>query len=481
MKQVLLLILVFLYFGQQVYSQSEGVYSNLPNNVVKCLEIARQKEAEGDRKEASRYLNQAATIEWEARNFARAVEYFEESLRLNEQISNLIGIIAIHNNLGLIHSDQASYEKALYHFKKNIEGKRKIEDKFGLISSLINASVCTNNLKRYSESATYLQEALDIARERNDAPQMRSCYGMLAETYEKAGDLEKTLYYFNLYRSFHELVQKERVKGLQKTIEQTRLEARLLEMEKRNKELELAGKTQELQSKNQEIKEAGEKNRELLNNLSKQELVNFLLKKEADLKSRNADIQKLENEKQQANVRAKLKESQYIRNYLIIILLALVCLGGFLLLRYRERIRINKVLAGQKQELEVTNQLKDKLFSVIAHDLRSPLGSLQSLLELLEEQELSESETYLMVKDLKKKTRLTLDMLENLLQWSIAQIKGLDNKPQKIAIHRVINKKFTLLDELASKKQIILLNEIPESIQIIADSYQLCELKVNLV
>ena len=52
-----------------------------------------------------------------------------------------------------------------------------------------------------------LKNALDIAREVNDIKQMRSCYGMLSETFEKKGDYKQSMYYFELYRKFNEIVE----------------------------------------------------------------------------------------------------------------------------------------------------------------------------------------------------------------------------------------------------------------------------------
>ncbi len=57
----------------------------------------------------------------------------------------------------------------------------------------------------------FWKKHLGLAQEMNDIEQMRSCYGMLAETYEKAGNGEKKIYYFNLYKTFHELVQKQKI------------------------------------------------------------------------------------------------------------------------------------------------------------------------------------------------------------------------------------------------------------------------------
>ena len=92
-----------------------------------------------------------------------------------------------------------------------------------------------NNLERYTESASDLEEALSIARRMNDSNQMRSCYGMLSETYEKAGDVEKSLYYYSLYQTFYELRQRAELEKLQTEVEEEKLLKQLAEAKSKNK------------------------------------------------------------------------------------------------------------------------------------------------------------------------------------------------------------------------------------------------------
>ena len=103
------------------------------------------------------------------------------------------------------------------------------KEKIGIISAQINLSVVYNNLGRHDEAAQGLEEALSLAREMNDPVQMRSCYGLLSETYEKAGDLDKSLQYFNLYRTFHEMIQREEVADLKEVIKEEQVQKELAE------------------------------------------------------------------------------------------------------------------------------------------------------------------------------------------------------------------------------------------------------------
>jgi len=204
-------IFVLFSFCQILSAQVKDSLKIIDNlSVDECLAIAKQKENEGQFKESSRYFNQAAVICWEQKNYQKAIQYYENSLRLNTLLNNQHGITGINTNLGMIYADMGEYEKSLSCFNKSLSAKKAAKDKYGAIGTLINISIVLNNLKRYDKSIINLEEALVLAREINDADQMKSCYGMLSETYEKAGNQEKMMEYFKYYRSFHEMVQKEK-------------------------------------------------------------------------------------------------------------------------------------------------------------------------------------------------------------------------------------------------------------------------------
>jgi len=117
-------------------------------------------------------------------------------------------------------------------------------------------------------------------------------------------------------------------------------------------------------------------------------------------------------------------------------------------------------------KLERTNKTKDKLFSVIAHDLRSPFNQLLGITQFLSQQsDLSEADKKLMLQDLHAASSSTFLMLENLLSWSLAQIKD-----QKAIKKMVLAKPFIsgcIESHLISSKNknIEIINQIPENIR----------------
>ncbi|MCY1529485.1 Sensor histidine kinase RcsC [compost metagenome] len=78
----------------------------------------------------------------------------------------------------------------------------------------------------------------------------------------------------------------------------------------------------------------------------------------------------------------------------------------------------------QAAELERLNQLKDRLFSIIAHDLRGPLVNLSEVLKMIANNQVSDEEFKLLSPSLSKDIIYTTDLLENILHWSRSQLKG---------------------------------------------------------
>ena len=78
----------------------------------------------------------------------------------------------------------------------------------------------------------------------------------------------------------------------------------------------------------------------------------------------------------------------------------------------------------QAEELGRLNQLKDRIFSIIAHDLRAPLVNLSEVLKMISDDMISPEEFKVLTPSLSKDIIYTTDLLENILHWSRSQLKG---------------------------------------------------------
>ncbi|MGN6396046.1 MAG: sensor histidine kinase [Mucilaginibacter sp.] len=143
----------------------------------------------------------------------------------------------------------------------------------------------------------------------------------------------------------------------------------------------------------------------------------------------------------------------------------------------RQRLALIK----KAEELESTNATKNKLFSIVAHDLRSPLVSIQNYLELLTEYNLSEEEKRGVELDLLEKTKHTGQMLSNLLSWTMKQMEGVSVKLEELNLAATLRPVLLLQQPIALEKCITLKNEINQQARVVADANMLQLVLRNLL
>lgn len=287
----------------------------------------------GSQHEAARQLDQNAMLFWNHNYLREAESYFLRSREINERIGNQHGVAGINSNLAFIYADQGRYEEA-YEFLELTLAVRRLEgEPVGIISTLINASVVLNQLHRYEASIEKLLEALTLAREENDEVQMRSVYGMLSETYQKAGDVKQSLYYYEYYRTFNEYVTSRAVHSVRDSLARQRLCEENLRLAHANQELELERERALSMARERELGSLAQEREQLSDSLSGQTAANRALRE-------RVAYQELEN---------NLLEAQRSRTVLWVMLLVVgVALLGvgvfFLLILLRDRSRHNAAL-----------------------------------------------------------------------------------------------------------------------------------------
>jgi PAS domain S-box-containing protein len=137
-----------------------------------------------------------------------------------------------------------------------------------------------------------------------------------------------------------------------------------------------------------------------------------------------------------------------------------------------ERKKAEKKIELKNEQLEKSNAEKDKFFSIIAHDLRSPFNGFLGLTEIMAEglQNLTLEEIQKIAVSMKKSAANLYSLLGNLLEWSLMQ-RGLTAfEPQLFLLSRIITESMALVTERADKKEIAISYDIPEDLSVFADS-----------
>lgn len=114
----------------------------------------------------------------------------------------------------------------------------------------------------------------------------------------------------------------------------------------------------------------------------------------------------------------------------------------------------------QAKELERLNQLKDRIFSIIAHDLRGPLVNVSEVLKLLSTKQLNIEEFSAIAPTLTKQVIYTTDLMENILHWSRSQLKGFGIKREDINVRSIVSNEIAYHAPMAKFKKINLINDV---------------------
>jgi len=149
----------------------------------------------------------------------------------------------------------------------------------------------------------------------------------------------------------------------------------------------------------------------------------------------------------------------------------LLLLYIFLITRYiRQSYNAERALVERHADaLQTANETKNKLFSILAHDLQSPLAAIQNYLEILSELQLNEDERQSFEKSLLDSTKNTKQMLTNLLSWSKAQMDGVTISMVSIDLKEVLLDIFKTYEPIAAEKRVHIALRLTNNISISAD------------
>ncbi|MEI6678377.1 MAG: hybrid sensor histidine kinase/response regulator [Mariniphaga sp.] len=146
---------------------------------------------------------------------------------------------------------------------------------------------------------------------------------------------------------------------------------------------------------------------------------------------------------------------------------------------YRQKIELQE----QSSKLQQLNAEKDKFFSIIAHDLRGPIGGLMSLSELMadETEEFTPSERKEMMLALNRSSVSVFSLLENLLEWARMQQGLISFNPVPVKLLPIIYESIIIVQELTKSKGIEIINESSATLEVYADKNMLQAILRNLV
>jgi two-component system sensor histidine kinase/response regulator len=152
-----------------------------------------------------------------------------------------------------------------------------------------------------------------------------------------------------------------------------------------------------------------------------------------------------------------------------------------LLRRNRTLHHKNAEIERQKNELAELNALKTKLFSVIAHDLKTPIYAMRSLFTQIEKYDLPADQIKAYVPQVVMELNETVGLMENLLQWAKTQMQAYSVQCKEIDLHQLITAVLQLLQSQSDTKQLQIHHQQEEPAAVFADKEMINLVLRNLV
>ncbi|AMQ57416.1 histidine kinase N-terminal 7TM domain-containing protein [Algoriphagus sanaruensis] len=193
-------------------------------------------------------------------------------------------------------------------------------------------------------------------------------------------------------------------------------------------------------------------------------------------------VNRKENEKFQNKIRVKDFEKTYELESVKLLNSQSLITGTLIFIDdITHDVLTQETLQQQAQELKQLNELKDKYFSIISHDLKGPVFGVKELIYLTTTGIISEKEFLEMLPEVSKNMEHVAILLENLLAWTSSQLRGEYIQIQRLDLNRIIQNQKSLLDRIAKDKNIEIVLQTQKEITINGDRNMMDLIFRNLI
>jgi signal transduction histidine kinase/Tfp pilus assembly protein PilF len=444
--------------------------------------------ARADQKAESKSKENISWIYYRRGQWQRSFEYAVAAYRLALESSSFLEAARVLNNMGALYYEQQNYEMAILKFKEAYNLSLKSSDLYTQIRSLNNVAFNFAQLGELDSALTYAVKSIE-ANEKAGSPYLTSfTFRVIADIYFEKNQLDSAE---ALYKKSLDFAEKQDAltfkAGLYHRIGSTYLrQGKLIQAESilkegillssENKFLDELQKTHKVLA---EVYEAKGDIRAAFAEQSKYLTLNDSLQSketknrlsllqgmfENDLKESEFELLKAQNE----NQATRLEFAN--RTVWVISVAGLLILGlGIWLFRLNKKAqKQNKDLAQKSKELAEINQTKNKLFSIIGHDLRGPVGQVKSIVDLLIRGYLDKEEFDELIQNLKKDVDSVYLTLNNTLKWSLAQMDGFKLNQKELDLNELIESSLIAVQTQLKEKNIHIDKSIRIQSKVLAD------------
>ncbi|MBX2906358.1 MAG: tetratricopeptide repeat-containing sensor histidine kinase [Taibaiella sp.] len=454
------------------------------------LEMAREKHAKalaifegiGHKRGVATSQASLGILDVKTGNFAEAGKHFLAALKIFESINDIDGVVNTYQKLGSLNEAMNSLDKALEYY---FAGIKYIEQQPVKGTKLVwiynNIGVVYGKKGNFEEARKYFEMALAGSEGPGTIDVRLLTLNNLGLVYENLGQYDKALPYLdeaiklaqdkNLPENFARL-SVTRASIVSHTNPAAALPTLLAALDTvkrlglRNLEADIydnLGDTYYRLGKYKESVEAVSKLRRLEDSLMNVEKSHELMNMQAAY-----ELEKSQTKLAQAEEQGR--SSRLVRNIILSVAGALALMLVLLTIVFRKSRQLNITLKKREEELSRLNATKDRLFSIIGHDLKGPMAHIPPVLQLLNDPTISEEERTYMIETLEAHSRASIETLDKLLFWGKNQVTGARVNLSDFSVGEFLRNNTELAKAAADAKNIKVENNIPNDIRVRADA-----------
>lgn len=489
-----------------------GDFSSALNYFQRALELRTKL---GHKLSIASSLNSIGALFWQWGNLNSALDYYNKSLELSESVNYMNGIIITKLNIGLINIDLGSYDFAQKYITSAILEADSTNSEKGKANGFYYLAILNNAKGEWNSSLNNIEKCIPFFKKENDYNALSKIYTLEAKNYIsinnyiKAGQvLNSSIVAANNVDDKSLVAAALQIKGLLELRKNNYKVAlyntnRSLEINKKNnileKEIEDYEQIAEIQKKMKDYKAEAislEQYAILKDSLFNKRLAGNIANWRVKYETANKENKILKLNKENGLHLIEISKQKTIRNFFIVISLLILSLLLILIYLYMHHKKLNEIisnqnlqldtlnnkLANQNSELIKSNNTKDKLFSIIAHDLKGPFSSLLGYTTMLGEdiKDMDKEEVIAITKYLNETSSRLYKLTNNLLDWARLQTGSIEPKPRNLNVKNEVEEFIQTIKPAAREKGIFLEADIPEHIAVYCDPQMLNTVLRNL-
>lgn len=434
-------------------------------------------------------------------DYAQALNGYLQALEKAEEKEALLLQSIINENIANLYASQKYYDESLEYYKKVKQLNDSLGNEIAQAETMSNLAWVYADMEELEYAMFNVNRSIDIFERKRILDWLAFAYETKGKVYLKKFNYHWALYWYHQSEMLHQQLDDDRARiDLYNGMAEAHfgLENDSLAAEYATRAFRISDQIHFVEGTKlcaQTLYRIYRKRQDYATALAYHELFQEL----SDSLSRNENKQSLsllktktqyERQKEaliRENEKALAKQNRLIKAGLVLLLLAALVI--YLVIRSkrlqqqlnRELKAKHELLEKRKSELQVNVETKTKLFSIIGHDLRGPIGALKDLLRMFKDGEVSAQEFRTYMPKLRSDVDHIYFTLNNLLSWGHSQLNGSVTKPSEVTLHQLVLDNINLLSEVGENKSIRIVNRVPSHARVWSDSNQVDIVIRNLI